>query len=61
LTQETQAAFECADALLAPDLHPYRGRVDMMSTLVKPQDIFWQYVKGLKEVYQTKLFFLVVA
>lgn len=54
-SQETQAAKACADALLACllglDLHPYRGRVDMMSTLVKPQDIFWQYVSGLKAVF----------
>jgi 4-cresol dehydrogenase (hydroxylating) len=53
--EETRAALKCADALLACvlalDLHPYRGRVDMMSTLVKPQDVFWQYVRGLKEIF----------
>lgn len=52
---ETAAALECADALLVRllqlNLHPYRARTDMMSTLVKPQDIFWQYVNGLKEVF----------
>lgn len=52
---ETRAALTCADALLARvlalDLHPYRGRVDMMSALVKPQDVFWQYVRGLKEIF----------
>lgn len=52
---DTRNAFACADALLgrmrALGLHPYRARTDMMSALIAPEEPYWQYVHGLKQVF----------
>jgi 4-cresol dehydrogenase (hydroxylating) flavoprotein subunit len=51
----SEAAFECSNAMLARmlelHLHPYRARVDMMSALIDPHDLYWRYVSGLKETF----------
>ena len=51
----TRAAFECSDALLTRilelRLHPYRARVDTMSALVDPNDVYWRYVRSLKDAF----------